>query len=118
MSEKPKRPWFRFHLLTAIVLVISSGGLIGLNTVLRFTEVSKPDIQEVRRVEYHGYGWPLVTYVKSDVLGTGIDGKWREGKPNVIPIAVLADGSATLALLVAITFLSEYLIRRREARKT
>lgn len=32
MSEpdKPKRPWFRFHLLTALVMMFTAGATIGL----------------------------------------------------------------------------------------
>lgn len=35
MSEKPKRTWFRFHLITAILLMAEIGTLIGLNVAPR-----------------------------------------------------------------------------------
>ena len=30
-ETKPKRPWFRFHLLTAVLLMIGAGGVLGMN---------------------------------------------------------------------------------------
>ena len=29
MSEKPKRSWFRFHLLTAVLMMIAGAVLLG-----------------------------------------------------------------------------------------
>jgi hypothetical protein len=31
MSEKPKRPWFRFHLLTAVLVMLATASLLYLN---------------------------------------------------------------------------------------
>jgi hypothetical protein len=31
MSEKPERPWFRFHLLTAVVMMIVTAGQVGFD---------------------------------------------------------------------------------------
>jgi hypothetical protein len=32
MSEKPKRPWFRFQLLTLVLLALAAGGMMWANT--------------------------------------------------------------------------------------
>ena len=31
MTSGPKRPWFRFHLLTAVLMMIAAGSLVGTN---------------------------------------------------------------------------------------
>ena len=31
MTSSPKRPWFRFHLLTTVVMTIAAGGIVWVN---------------------------------------------------------------------------------------
>jgi hypothetical protein len=49
MTSSPKRPWFRFHLLTAVLLSLAAGSLIALQT--KKFEVTKCDT-------YTCYGYP------------------------------------------------------------
>ena len=56
MSEKPKRPWFRFHLLTAVLMMAAAGGLMLANMPRHFRG-NLPDMGDAYnyRVEV---GWP------------------------------------------------------------
>jgi len=84
---------FQIHLLTAIVMMFVAGGLIWVN------------IED--RPIYHpgGTGWPI-SYM------------WRDNTnaPTVELLVVLYDLAFGLAILFAIWFLCERLIRRRAAR--
>src|SRR5579864_7254057 len=59
MSEKPKRPWLRFHLSTAIVMMIVVGGLLWANT--RLTD--RLDDPFGSFVECRG--WPLTCHINT-----------------------------------------------------
>ena len=111
MSEPEKRPWFRFHLLTMVLMTLAAGALLWEN-VKRFRY--SPAIYGAA---HHELGWPW----------TGMY-FWT---PNVRPInapaveyrylngwAFAADFGCAMTLVIAVAFLSECILRRREARKT
>ena len=54
MTSSPKRPWFRFHLLTAVVTVVVIGGLIGANVT------ESPVFVSHGNPLLTGMGWPCI----------------------------------------------------------
>jgi hypothetical protein len=116
MSEKPKRPWFRFHLLTAVALVLIAGAFIGANLTNRLTFW-----QELRFYLHggteHRYGWPMVAYEAGAIRCSDPDRGERE-YTNWNQMAIAVDCISGIGLLLAAATASEWLIRRREARKT
>ena len=136
MSDLPKRPWFRFHLLTALVMTVVAGLIVGLNI-----HPPKPAWM------FPVYGWPVyaVAYNQSSlepwnfrddseaftVMATRDKQVIAEGEPvhefcfgrwqdvgaqwcaRVLSVNVLAG----LLILGAAALSSEFLIRHREIRK-
>ena len=89
MSDKPKRPWFRFHLSTAIVSLILLGAFVGFNfqaytTHIQTTRFSGLLIQNHPCAEFDDvmirltrggeswYGWPFVARGPTKWLVLGI----------------------------------------------
>src|SRR4051794_10326295 len=52
MSEKPKRSWFRFHLLTSVLMMCVAGSMLYLNMYQHYDEKEL----SIRGI---AYGWPL-----------------------------------------------------------
>jgi hypothetical protein len=119
MSEpdKPKRRFWQFHLSTAILMTVAAGGLFGLNLTkhIGYRNVNMMPLGAPESVyfsyPYHGQGWPFAFWwtLLDDETGskyafTGWD--------------LIADLSICVAILASIFFVSESIIRRREARKT
>jgi hypothetical protein len=143
MTEKPKRPWFRFHLLT-LVLVTCCGGMCGYLNFGRalgatgepeFFQHYDPDLRVAR------YGWPMCVAIRfvylgnsddlrlednghtvhfhvSSQTGVGVASRRAEHYPNrsCWP-SVAIDAACAIGLLLAVAFVSEWLISRRETRK-
>jgi hypothetical protein len=84
MTSSPKRPWFRFHLLTAVLMMLASALLM-------------PVVIEIVRM------W------RGDLKCGGV---YLDQQPYY---ALLLMGCALVVLPCGM--ISEYLIRRREARK-
>ena len=101
MSEKPKRPWFRFHLLTAVLIMVASGVFIGCNCWRRSDFVGSP-IGE-------GYGWPLLFYFDTTVH----EHHWIFSGKDLCANILVAMVPMFLAALIC-----EWLIRRHEGRKS
>ena len=88
MSSSPKRPWFRFHLLTAVLMMVAAGILVA----------------------------PIVADLVTPDAWRNFDdnGNFNDPAPAIeIIVAMMATGR-----VVSIAFMSEWLIRRREARKS
>ena len=147
MTSTPKRPWFRFHLLTAVVLLISSGCVIASNVSIRSGVCdSSPGAWEgISYSAVYNIGWPQTFYSKWKTMAHKelINGNLRpedelpilqvpEKAPaldirgfvdllpdhSVVSIECLAEDLGAAALLLALVALvCEWLIRRREARK-
>src|SRR5476649_2664716 len=110
MSDKPKRPWFRFHLLTAVFAMLLTGGLLGLNFVDwpgHQTEWKYPedDIAIEPRPLHRGFPLAYKEFLSA--------GTWAHWTLKSIPINI----AACLLLIVFLAALFEWLIRRREGRK-
>jgi len=98
-AEKPKRPWFRFHLFTLVLMAVAIGALRWANSI---------------PIGYGGpsgggprfwKGWPLPFYDEQDFFG------FNAGK-------VFIDVLCWIPIIIAIPIVSEYIIRRREVHKT
>ncbi len=141
MTDTP-RSWFRFHLLTAVLMMFAAGGLIGLN----LRRVEKVDYKEIPAtvpplppagtnfcnnfhpaytevVESSIQGWPLNFYRAASAH----DAYFESAQPQmtaVLPPVVtwnqtymILNSISGITILAAVTVASEFLIRRREARK-
>ncbi|MCY3023976.1 MAG: hypothetical protein NTW87_33775 [Planctomycetota bacterium] len=106
MDEKPKkRPWFQFHLSTAIVLMFMAGAFLLANpTPTRYG--SQPN--DV------GYGWPVVLTERSmhgDPFGPA--DLWPWWWYGVLALDVLVPMNSMILTTIAM----EWLIRRRARRQ-
>jgi hypothetical protein len=131
LETQTKRSWFRFHLLTAVVAMICSAILLLSNFRKRET---KELIQETDGAFIEEqYGWPLVAYrTVSDELADATRAMQEQIRSHSVSTArpyprvpnelsrrgLICDVFIAFGILVAVAFASEWLIRRREARKT
>jgi len=111
MSDKPKRPWFRFHLLTALLMMFVAATMIWLNCHVRIEPLEIGD--GVSSVVPIGHaGWPAELYWK---WGAG----WPEhaGDHKWILSGIGIDAAVFVGVVLATALCSEFLLRRREGRK-
>jgi hypothetical protein len=67
MDEKPKkRPWFQFHLSTAVVLMFVAGGLLWANMQPPYVSVLGGDAWETK---FQWSGWPIASEGEYDDYG-------------------------------------------------
>ena len=109
MTDAPrKRPWFQYHLSTAIVLVFAAALVVFLNVTPR----QIPWMQE----GIPCYGWPFGAYYPQEVwFSENIHKFWLVGH-GIVWWATVADFAAAVAVLSAMAFACEWLIRRQERR--
>ena len=105
MSDSPKRPWFRFHLVTAVLMMVAAGGLLCANITsgqFAYPRYNFPVAEYVR-------GWPVIA--------------WNLVPRNYGYVAIfdwpslLIDVCIWLVCLSSIAVVSGFLIRRRKGRK-
>jgi hypothetical protein len=122
MSEaRPKRKFWQVHLSTALFLLMGVGRLLYANIsnyrkgiietrkpLVGETDDGKPIVMGIAHVggSSKEYGWPSTALVTA--FG---ESYWT------VP-SLFVNGVVAALILAAIGFLSEFLIRRREARKT
>ena len=106
MSEKPKRPWFRFHLLTAMEIMVVSGAFLLVN--FRQYDIDSVSVFDERIT--CGWGWPVCLLKRYSSWGQELYSWDARG--------ILYDLGVAAVCLFALAFVSETLIRRREGRKT
>jgi hypothetical protein len=122
MSEKPKRSWFRFHLLTAVLLMIIAGVFLHLDLSWREFEDEQysGDIFNYSILHWQAIGWPIVFEYRSFWPDNTIrplttiriaTGRYFDAYKLAVDILV------ALGFLTISAFVSEWMIRR-EARKT
>jgi hypothetical protein len=122
--SSPKRPWFRFHLLTAMLLMIAAGGFLWANIRSHDapSELSGtwkgfpfPMFSETHpRLPFGGEGnvilWQHDSYFKVGPIRFAFqDNGWCYG---LIAVNVLTG----VVGLIGVALVSEYLLRRREGR--
>jgi hypothetical protein len=114
--EKPKRPWFRFHLLTAVLMMLIAGSFVAANVLFPYVyeipsswgvnEVGKRDFEE-------WYGSPAYFLC----LYKGSRNNIPFSKPHWQVYGLVSDIAAAVAAIVTVGIIMEGLIRRRETRK-
>jgi hypothetical protein len=123
MSEKPKRPWFRFHLLTLVLMALVAGGMLGANILLHPAWPVNRNESQRRCMR----GFPCAAYsfiddtLPEDNYGGGSGGGvsgYFEYQPHFRFSGVAADSVLMLIVVIGVLASSELLIRHREARKT
>jgi len=106
---KKKRPWFQFHLSTAIVLMFVAAGLLWLNL--------RDPVLTSKNCYGDGWyiwdrGWPL----PHSRVGTTEFPMTEEYLDALFFPGMLADSIVGLSVLVAVAVACEWPIRRREAK--
>ena len=144
MTSSPKRPWFRFHLLTAVLMMLAAALSMFLNlNVARERPIAaaspnRISPEELQNIYVEYWGFPVRMGVRIVYIGQNpqivADGDKIEssiGDPDGIPVPILyrpvlrhmAISRAILNLVFGIiavagvAFVSEWLIRRREGQK-
>ena len=126
MSDKPKRSWFRFHLLTAVLMMVAAGGMLWVNFDKRDSYTLILDVEPMPADEKPAYeifkqGWPLVWRERSDDGYVPRRRMKRAGTPFYVDpsfaVAVTINILVAAGIILAAAFVSESLIRRREGRK-
>ena len=102
MTDKPRRPWFQFHLLTAVILTLAAGALISINALKTYDVLGGSGSYRC--------GWPLSWYWTSH---SGVN---NQLKASIQLDVLLVDIGAALLILLAVAVFSEFLLRRRERR--
>ena len=135
MTDAPKkRPWFQFHLSTAVVLMFVAGGLMWANThcesYVLYSDGGGDDGGGCTgNKTYLGRGWPLEWHFSRfeatpDELSVSsirrIPGeRWRRytTSPVVLYWRLTLDLTAGFAVIAATSLVCEWSIRRRERRQ-
>jgi hypothetical protein len=131
MSDKPKRPWFRFHLLTLVLMMLAAGGLLGANiftprAIVFEKNVSKDPRSNLMRdkLTFAWSGWPI-RGPQTIVIGAGINpedqiasmvrfnatGRFRDYRTIIFNVLI------AIGLVLIIAIILEYILRRREGRR-
>jgi hypothetical protein len=101
-----KRPWFQYHLSTAIILMFVASGLLWLNLTESTTIWRLDDVP----FSFRQWGWPFLWP----------HNPWAHSQPYFISPSVdyysplIVDAAIATALLVFIAFVLEYRIRRQQ----
>jgi hypothetical protein len=107
-----KRPWFQFHLSTAVILMCAAGGLLWAN--LSRSEFMYCIVEESPSggswtdCVGQAYGWPCASWYSHPGLGSEI---------TVEGTKICLDVASALCLLLLVAFTLEWLIRRRERNR-
>ena len=115
INEKPKRIRLQLHLSTVVTLTLITGLLLLFQLDGRREVIigggpgSGPSFDNV--MSRPMYGWPLDAVIEE---------KYRSGRTEFEfeTSGMIIDGAASLILIVGTALVSEWLIRRSEARKT
>ena len=118
MTSSPKRLWFRFHLLTAVLMMVAAGLAMSLSFQQRpyYADDWSPTAYDAKQTIGTAQGWPLAFHVTDNI-------DFGDGEIIVLPVSKWNYGSlavdifALFPVLAAVALISEFLIRRREGRK-
>lgn len=111
-----RRSWFQIHLSTAVVLMVVSGAIIGLNATWHNAVLMDP-----QDGPQYAHGWPVQCFIQNgrySVVTKGIaELHVNDGLTSkVITEWLLPNVLTALGILWAVALLLEWRIRRREAR--
>jgi len=123
MSSSPKRSWFRFHLPTAVLMMFAAGGFVWLNACKRpsqgtFTGRNMIFAESCQPV---AYGWPSDIMVQAHSTYTSSGVIVYDAQFPIIRYCrtgIVVDIAAFALLVGSCGAFCEYLIRRREVRKS
>ena len=90
--------------------------LVWANAVVRWQEVSKPDILDVKRVEETGYGFPMICCDTVKVLS--VENVWQDSALRWNAKALALNVAICLALLVVAAVAIEWLTWRKKRTPT
>src|SRR5947209_215947 len=117
MTSTPKSRWFRFHLLTAVLMMVAVG------IIIRNNMVGTAGSEEYGLLTSIEYGWPmpfLTAYWKTE---TGLEISSLGGL-SVEKVSygwsikgLLTDVWVAATAMIAVALVSEFILRRREGRK-
>ena len=117
-----KRPFFRFHLLTLVLMALAAGGFLWPNTRGKMFIHNTAKTTVLRTA----YGWPCICYAGKviaavdETSGDMIPPKGFQGiadLPDMV-CGALINASALFLILLIVAIISEFfIIRRREGRK-
>jgi hypothetical protein len=124
MNDEPRRKFWQFHLSTAVLLTFVAALALGLNVRKRTEDDLKGAMRTAFRIQYECHNASPLS-VEEAVLLQGCPYSFRKvytiGGSDV-PVmsypAAFADFVAAVSVVIATAFISEWSIRRREARKT
>jgi hypothetical protein len=118
-----KRRWFQFHLLTAMLMMITAAGLLWCNT--RITSIPT----QVGFGELRSQGWPIefdchliasdgfdLNFGNSGTTRVSNGSRLQEIRLGFYVNDLLLDVAVAVGLLSFVTLLSEYLIRRKSGQ--
>ena len=123
-----KRPWFRFHLLTLVLMMVAASVWLLLTLRLPKSNDSIEDFHVMRQIQRStGYGLPL-TFLDIGVEATQLvhydhDDKFRssiviDSHPihNFQFVSFALDMLIWSGSILSVAFASEFILRRREGR--
>ena len=146
-STVSKRRWFQFHLATAVVLSFACGVFMFVNSVPRYDDIPLCHMEDCLGIlrnhygsrtdvwrRYINYGWPMTFrresgYIVDQPGPTEWSEEWKTPK---LPSAkwddwnhgtawqeggIVANCLALVLILIIAGAITEFLLRRREARK-
>lgn len=127
MSEKPKRKFWQFHLLTAVLMTFVMAGIlwIGVSSVREHTGAAVGGASHEIRMIILSRGFPWTAHLEKG---------WARGERSIASdefeyerpeswqgqwcyAGLIGDIAVALSVVALVAVLSEWLIRRREARK-
>jgi hypothetical protein len=118
MSEKPRRPWFRFHLLTAVLMMLATGIALLTNIAPRLERTINGNIGAI---DYGSVGVADVVGISRE-YGFPFPAIWRDAYFSGVyangfgvksAMNLVADILIWLCLLIGVTLVSESILRRR-----
>ena len=95
-----RRPWFQFHLSTAVVLMFVAGGLMWANMTKSVVMLSRPA---------ESFGWPVPFLIYRVGMKGDVYQDWYHA-------CFVLDALLALCILLLCALSCEYLLRRRERR--
>ena len=122
-EQTPKRPWFRFHLLTLLLMALVASVMLGVNILL--PPAWPVNGNEGQRRCMRGFPYAAYSFI-DDSLREDDDGGsdagnvsgYFEYQPRFRLSGVAFNGVLALGVVMGVMASSEFLLRRREARKT
>ena len=123
MNDPPKkRPWFQFSLMTAVVMMLTAGVLLGLNMFPRVREVDLPKRHLNENVNRYGWPFSFISERKSlDGEAKGWD-YWTDDQTFTFTAHVgivnatyfSVDLLICIGVLAILGYFCEYLVRRND----